>query len=67
MTDDEVRNVRNTGVMLNIDSLPRLEKFGKEFPGSHICLRFNPDVVDGENRRFVPVVISPNSVSSLRT
>lgn len=49
MTDEEVRDVQGTGVMLNIDSISRLEKFGKEFPGSRICLRFNPDVVDGEH------------------
>ncbi|VFM99166.1 MAG: diaminopimelate decarboxylase [Candidatus Kentron sp. G] len=51
MTDAEVRAVQATGVMLNIDSLSRLEKFGKEFPGSRICLRFNPDVVDGEHEK----------------
>lgn len=51
MTDAEMRAVQATGVMLNIDSLSRLEKFGKEFPGSRICLRFNPDVVDGEHEK----------------
>nr|VFJ44504.1 MAG: diaminopimelate decarboxylase [Candidatus Kentron sp. DK] len=51
MTDDEVRAVQSLGVMLNIDSLSRLKKFGEAFPGARICLRFNPDVVDGENAK----------------
>nr|VFJ74662.1 MAG: diaminopimelate decarboxylase [Candidatus Kentron sp. FW] len=51
MTDDEVRAVQGSGVMLNIDSLSRLARFGKEFPGSRVCLRFNPDVVDGEDAK----------------
>ncbi|MDD5727270.1 MAG: diaminopimelate decarboxylase [Victivallales bacterium] len=52
VTDDEVRQVRATGVLMNIGSLSRLEKFGSEFPGSEICLRFNPDVVDGEHAKL---------------
>lgn len=47
MTDEEVAEVHNSGVLLNIGSLSRLEKYGKQFPGSRVCLRFNPDVVDG--------------------
>lgn len=47
MTDAEMAEVAATGVLLNIDSLSRLEKFGRAFPGSRVCLRFNPDVVDG--------------------
>jgi diaminopimelate decarboxylase len=48
MTDAEVREVQRTGVLMNIGELSRLEKFGREFPGSRVCIRFNPDVVDGE-------------------
>ena len=48
MTDQEMDEVGSTGVLMNIDSLSRLEKFGRAFPGSPVCLRFNPDVVDGE-------------------
>ncbi|MDD5599424.1 MAG: diaminopimelate decarboxylase, partial [Victivallaceae bacterium] len=40
-------------VLFNIGSLSRLEKFGREFPGSDICLRFNPDVVDGEHAKLM--------------
>jgi len=53
VTDEEVRQVKEMGVLLNIGSLSRLEKFAKEFPGSEICLRFNPDVVDGEHAKLM--------------
>lgn len=48
LTEFEMFEVKKTGVLFNIDSLSRLEKFGKAFPKSEICLRFNPDVVAGE-------------------
>ncbi len=53
MTDQEVDEVMETGVLMNIDSLTRLEKFGKKYPGSNVCLRFNPDVVDGEHEKIM--------------
>jgi len=51
MTDAEVREVQRTGVLLNIGELSRLEKYGREFPGSRLCVRFNPDVVDGDSAK----------------
>ena len=41
--------VKATGVLFNIGSISELERFGKKFPGSDICLRFNPDVKDGDS------------------
>ena len=49
LTDAEVDEVQSLGVLFNIGSLSRLEKYGKAYPGSRLCVRFNPDVVDGEN------------------
>lgn len=49
LTDKEVEDVHSAGVLMNIGSLSRLRKFAKEYPGSSLCLRFNPDVVDGDN------------------
>jgi len=51
LTDEEVNTVHSLGVLFNIDSLSRLEKYGMQFSGSDICLRFNPDVVAGENEK----------------
>ena len=50
MTDAELDRVAATGVLINIDSLSRLEKFARAYPGREVCLRFNPDVVDGDNK-----------------
>ena len=49
LKDEEVDEVQSLGVLFNIGSTSRLEKYGKAYPGSRVCVRFNPDVVDGEN------------------
>ncbi len=49
LTDAEFAEVRSCGVLMNIGSLSRLRKTARAFPGSRICLRFNPDVVDGDS------------------
>ena len=49
ITDQEMDEVKATGVLFNIGSISELERFGKKFPGSDICLRFNPDVKDGDS------------------
>jgi diaminopimelate decarboxylase len=53
ITDAEVAEVMETGVMFNIGSLSRLEKFAAAYPGTSICLRFNPDVVDGAHKHIM--------------
>ena len=49
ISDTEMHTVAALGVLFNIDSLSRLEKFGCAFPGSRVCLRFNPEVVTGHH------------------
>lgn len=51
MTEAEMYEVQKTGVLMNIGELSRLEKFGKAFPGSKVCVRFNPDVKDGDSAK----------------
>ena len=51
MTDAEFDEVYRTGVVMNIGELSRLEKTAANYPGSRICLRFNPDVKDGDNEK----------------
>ena len=46
--DGEMNNIHSRGVLMNIDSLSRLEKFGTAHPNSDVYLRFNPEVVAGE-------------------
>ena len=52
MKDSEVDEVMGTGVLMNIGSLSRLEKYAAKYPGTRLCLRFNPDVVDGEHDKI---------------
>ncbi|MGD2091845.1 MAG: diaminopimelate decarboxylase [Candidatus Aminicenantes bacterium] len=47
ITDREMQEVKKTGVLMNIGSLSRLEKYARAYPGTEVCLRFNPDVVAG--------------------
>ena len=49
ITDEEMDFVAERGVLLNIDSLSRLEKFGKKYPGSNVSVRINPDVGAGHH------------------
>jgi len=51
MTDAEFEKVFSSGVVMNIGELSRLRKAGAAHPGMTVCLRFNPDVVDGDNAR----------------
>ncbi len=51
LTDAESDEVAALGVLMNIGSLSHLEKFGKAHPGSRVCLRFNPDVRDGDSEK----------------
>lgn len=53
ITDEEMFEVKKLGVLFNIGSVTRLEKFAKIYPGSEVCLRFNPDVMAGENKHVM--------------
>lgn len=53
ITDEEMRKAAELGVMLNIGALSRLEKFGKEFPGSRVCVRINPDIEADTHEHWV--------------
>ena len=44
MTDSEMKEVHNLGVLINVGSLSRLKKFGETFPGSDVSIRFNPNI-----------------------
>lgn len=51
MTDAEFAEVYAAGVVMNIGELSRLEKVAANYPGSRVCLRFNPDVKDGDSEK----------------
>ncbi len=43
-TDQEIDFVQNLGVLTNVGSLSRLEKFGQAYPGNRVSVRFNPNI-----------------------
>lgn len=51
MTDSDMELVKEQGVLFNIDSLTRLESYAKQYAGSGIALRINPNVIAGENEK----------------
>ncbi len=53
MTEAEIDEVVNCSVLMNIGSLSELEKFGQKYPDRQVCIRFNPDVVDGEHANMM--------------
>ena len=52
ITDREMQDVADSGVLMNIGSLSRLEKYARAYPGTRVCLRINPDVVDGAHDKI---------------
>ena len=53
MTDEEMRMAHEAGVILNVGELSRLEKLGKEFPGSSVCVRLNPQIGAGHHEHVI--------------
>ncbi len=51
MTDAEMDEVQQTGVLFNIGSLSELERYGKKYSENDVCIRFNPDVVAGHHEK----------------
>ena len=49
LTDAESEEAFAAGVLMNVGSLSHLRKFAAAHPGEGVCLRFNPDVVDGDS------------------
>lgn len=49
ISDAEMREAHDLGILLNIGSLSRLEKWGAAYPGSEVCVRFNPNVGAGSH------------------
>ena len=53
MTDEEMTRAHEIGVLLNIGELSRLERYGRAFPGSEVCVRLNPQVGAGHHEHVI--------------
>jgi len=50
VSDEEMRFVRgDLGVMVNVDSISQLRRYGKLFPGTEVSIRINPGVGAGHH------------------
>lgn len=53
VTDEEMKFVIGKNVLINIDSLSQLERYGKLNPNSKISVRINPDVGAGHHEHCI--------------
>ncbi|MFK5889899.1 MAG: diaminopimelate decarboxylase [Flavobacteriaceae bacterium] len=49
---NEIEEVAKLGVQINIDNLSILEQFGTKHPNIPVCVRINPHVMAGGNRKI---------------
>ena len=49
---EEIEEVAKLGVQINIDNLSILEQFGHHFPKIPVCVRINPHIMAGGNRKI---------------
>ena len=53
ITDAEMHQVQQEGVLLNLGELSRLERFGMAYPGCAVCVRLNPQIGSGHHEHVV--------------
>lgn len=53
MTEGEMHAAHRRGVMLNIGELPRLDAYGRAYPGTAVCVRLNPQVGAGHHEHVI--------------
>lgn len=53
MSDEEMHEAHECGVLLNIGELSRLERYGQAYPGSRVCVRINPQIGGGHHAHVV--------------
>jgi diaminopimelate decarboxylase len=49
----EIQSVVDQGIMVSVDSLSQLERFGKINPGGRVAVRFNPGIGAGHHEKVV--------------
>lgn len=51
MSDEEMHYAQKKKILLNIDSVSRLEKYGHAYPQSSVCIRLTPGVTAGHHTK----------------
>ena len=52
-SDDDLRAVHRAGVLLNLDSISALRRYGRMFPGSRVSVRLNLEVGGGHHPHVI--------------
>lgn len=52
-SDDDLAAVHRAGVMINLDALSALRRYGRRFPGSRVSLRLNLEVGGGHHPHVI--------------
>ncbi len=50
---DEIEYAVEKGVLINLDSLSALERYGKSYSGTKLCVRINPNVGAGHHNHVI--------------
>ncbi len=53
VTDEEMKFAIGRKVLVNVDSISQLERYGKMNPGSRVCIRINPAVGAGHHDHVI--------------
>ncbi|MFI3272984.1 MAG: diaminopimelate decarboxylase [Pseudomonadota bacterium] len=53
VSEAEMRNAAEHGVLLSVDSLAQLEMYGRVNPGGKVMIRFNPGIGAGHHKKVV--------------
>ena len=53
MTEEEMDAAHESGVLLNIGELSRLEAYGRAYPGADVCVRLNPKIGAGHHEHVI--------------
>lgn len=49
---EEIEQANDLGVQINIDNISILEQFGQKYPDTPVCIRINPHIMAGGNRKI---------------
>lgn len=53
VSDEEMQYAISEGVLVSVDSISQLERYGRLAPGSRVAIRFNPGVGAGHHEKVV--------------
>ena len=53
VSDEEMKYAMDHGIMISLDSLDQLNRFGELFPGAECCVRINPGVGAGHHEKVI--------------